>query len=99
MATGEELRIFEASRPRLLRIAYRMLGSLAEAEDVVQDAWLRWSKADRDEVQIPMAFLARTVTRLCLDRMKSARARRESYVGSWLPEPLIELTGPDEDEP
>jgi len=99
MATGEELRIFEESRPRLLRIAYRMLGSLAEAEDVVQDAWLRWSKADREDVHNPMAFLARTVTRLCLDRMKSARARRESYVGSWLPEPLIELTGPAEDEP
>jgi RNA polymerase sigma-70 factor (ECF subfamily) len=99
MASVEELQTFNRLRPRLLRIAYRMLGSLAEAEDVAQDAWLRWSKASRDDVHNPMAFLTRTVTRLCLDRMKSARARRESYVGSWLPEPLIELTGPIEDDP
>lgn len=90
-ATGE----FEAQRPRLLRLAYRMLGSLAEAEDVVQDAWLRWSNADREEVQAPPAFLTRIVTRLCLDAMKSARARRETYVGSWLPEPILE---PQEEE-
>jgi RNA polymerase sigma-70 factor (ECF subfamily) len=99
MASVEELQTFNRLRPRLLRIAYRMLGSLAEAEDVAQDAWLRWSKARRDDVHSPMAFLTRTVTRLCLDRMKSARARRESYVGSWLPEPLIEFAGPIEDEP
>jgi RNA polymerase sigma factor (sigma-70 family) len=79
---------FEAQRPRLLRLAYRMLGSLAEAEDVVQDAWLRWRQVDRGEVQQPAAFLSRIVTRLCLDVMKSARARRETYVGAWLPEPL-----------
>lgn len=90
-ATGE----FEAQRPRLLRLAYRMLGSLAEAEDVVQDAWLRWRRADRKEVQEPPAFLTRIVTRLCLDAMKSARARRETYVGSWLPEPVLE---PQEEE-
>lgn len=99
MVRTDELTTFETLRPRLLRIAYRMLGSLAEAEDVAQDAWLRWSKADRDDVHNPMAFLTRTVTRLCLDRMKSARARRESYVGSWLPEPLIEFAGPADDEP
>lgn len=84
---------FEAQRPRLRRLAYRMLGSLAEAEDVVQDAWLRWSRIDAP-IDAPAAYLARIVTRLCLDRMKSARARRETYVGAWLPEPLLE---PDDD--
>ena len=82
--------LFEAHRPRLVRLAYRMLGSLAEAEDVVQDAWLRWRDVDRTSVSAPSSFLSRIVTRLCLDQMKSARARRESYVGSWLPEPLLE---------
>lgn len=82
--------IFETHRPRLVRLAYRMLGSVAEAEDVVQDAWLRWQQADRTAVDSPAAFLSRIVTRLCLDVMKSARSRRETYVGSWLPEPMIE---------
>jgi RNA polymerase sigma-70 factor (ECF subfamily) len=82
--------LFEAQRPRLLRLAYRMLGSMAEAEDIVQDAWLRWQSVDLGEVREPAAFLSRTVTRLCLDTMKSARARRETYVGSWLPEPMVE---------
>lgn len=86
--------IFEAQRPRLLRLAYRMLGSMAEAEDVVQDAWLRWQRVDAGEVETPAAYLNRTVTRLCLDAMSSARARRETYVGSWLPEPVAEP--PDE---
>lgn len=81
--------VFEAQRPRLLRLAYRMTGSVAEAEDVVQDAWLRWQGTDRQAVDIPAAFLTRIVTRLCLDRLKSARARRETYVGAWLPEPLV----------
>lgn len=80
--------VFEAQRPRLLRLGYRMLGSLAEAEDVVQDAWLRWSRVGA-QVDMPAAYLTRVVSRLCLDRMKSARHRRESYVGAWLPEPLI----------
>ncbi len=82
--------IFETYRTRLLRIAYRMLGSRSEAEDVVQNAWLRWVAADRKSVAAPYPFLARVVTRLCLDEMKSARARRETYVGAWLPEPLVE---------
>lgn len=82
--------IFETHRARLLRIAYRMLGSRSEAEDVVQNAWLRWAAADRGGIAAPYAFLARVVTRLCLDEMKSARARRETYVGAWLPEPLVE---------
>lgn len=90
--------VFETQRPRLVRLAYRMLGSLAEAEDVVQDAWLRWQDVDHAKIESASAFLSRIVTRLCLDVMKSARMRRESYVGSWLPEPVIEEdAGPDED--
>jgi RNA polymerase sigma factor (sigma-70 family) len=83
-------RIFQAERPRLARLAYRMLASLSEAEDVVQNAWLRWREVDPAQVANPPAFLSRIVTRLCLDHMKSARVRRETYVGSWLPEPLVE---------
>lgn len=79
---------FEPHRRHLQGLAYRMLGSWAEAEDIVQDAWLRWRDADRGQVETPRAFLSRTVTRLCLDQLKSARARREEYVGPWLPEPL-----------
>lgn len=76
---------------RYLRaLAYRMLGSRAEAEDAVQDAWLRWQAADRSHVENVRAFLSRTVTHLCLDRLQSARARREQYVGVWLPEPLVD---------
>lgn len=82
--------VFEAQRPRLLRLAYRMLGSHTEAEDIVQDAWLRWHRSDRAAVTEPAAWLTRIVSRLCLDAMKSARARRETYPGTWLPEPLIE---------
>lgn len=82
--------VFEAHRLRLVRVAYRMLGSLDEAEDIVQDAWVRWQRVDWNEVREPSAFLTRTVTRLCLDTMKSARARRETYVGNWLPEPIFE---------
>lgn len=86
-----DLRIVEFTRERrrLLRLSYRMLGSITEAEDVVQDAWLRWARV-KDEVRNPTAYLTRIVTRLCLDRMKSARAQRETYVGPWLPEPLVE---------
>lgn len=88
--------VFEANRTRLVRIAYRMLGSFAEAEDVVQEAWIRWQGVDLNAVRQPAAFLVRTVTRLSLDVMKSARARREAYVGNWLPEPMFE---PEEDAP
>ncbi|WP_423794581.1 sigma-70 family RNA polymerase sigma factor [Methylobacterium durans] len=80
--------VFEAERARLVRLAYRMLGSVGEAEDIVQDAWLRWRRVDYTSIASPGAFLSRTVTRLCLDVMKSARARRETYVGTWLPEPV-----------
>jgi RNA polymerase sigma-70 factor (ECF subfamily) len=82
--------VFEGARPRLRGLAYRMLGSVADAEDVVQDAWLRWRGADASSVRDPDGFLVRVVTRLCLDRMKSARSRRETYVGTWLPEPWVE---------
>jgi RNA polymerase sigma-70 factor (ECF subfamily) len=81
---------FDALRPKLVRVAYRMLGSVADAEDVVQDAWLRWQAADRATVRVPEAFLRRVVTRLCLDQLKSARARHEDYVGPWLPDPVVE---------
>lgn len=96
-AARDDARIaaFEAQRPRLLRLGYRMLGSLSEAEDIVQEAWLRWSGV-QDRVATPSAYLTRVVTRLCLDHMKSARARRETYVGAWLPEPLMGATEPDE---
>ena len=82
--------LFVAHRPRLVRLAYRMLASMTDAEDMVQEAWLRWQRAYRGEVRDPAAYLSRTVARLCLDAMKSARARRELYVGSWLPEPIAE---------
>ena len=85
---------FAPLRPRLTRVAYRMLGSVADAEDVVQEAFIRWMGADRSEVAQPEAFLRRTVTRLCLDQLKSARHRRETYVGEWLPEPVVEAPSP-----
>jgi RNA polymerase sigma-70 factor (ECF subfamily) len=81
---------FEEHRRFLLGLAYRMLGSVSEAEDAVQDCYLRWHQADRAAVTNVRAYLAKTVTRLCIDRLKSARARRETYVGSWLPEPVLE---------
>ncbi|WLR92750.1 sigma-70 family RNA polymerase sigma factor [Shinella zoogloeoides] len=90
MPLDPSTRSFETQRPRLLRLAYRMLGSHSEAEDIVQEAWLRWHRSDRETVKEPAAWLTRIVSRLCLDAMKSARARRETYPGTWLPEPLIE---------
>jgi RNA polymerase sigma-70 factor, ECF subfamily len=81
---------FEALRPQLTRVAYGMLGSLAEAEEVVQEAWLRLGRADRAEIEDLRAWLTTVVGRLALDALGSARARRESYVGEWLPEPLVE---------
>jgi RNA polymerase sigma-70 factor (ECF subfamily) len=81
---------FHPLRPKLIRIAYRMLGSVADAEDVVQEAFLRWLDADRESVREPEAFLRRVVTRLCIDHLRSARHRRETYIGPWLPEPVIE---------
>ncbi|MDL4819786.1 RNA polymerase sigma-70 factor [Actinomadura opuntiae] len=85
--------VFEEHRNLLFAVAYRMLGSAADAEDAVQDAWLRWSAADRSDVQDPKAYLVRITTNVALDRLRSARAQRETYVGPWLPEPM--LTSPD----
>jgi len=89
-----DIEAFEAQRPRLMRLAYRMLGSLAEAEDTVQDAWLRWTRA-REPVADPAAWLVRTTSRLCLDRLRAAKVQREAYRGPWLPEPLIEELSAD----
>jgi RNA polymerase sigma-70 factor (TIGR02957 family) len=80
---------FDRHRRLLFSVAYQMLGSVADAEDVVQDAWLRWSAADRDDVADPKAYLVRITSRLALDRLGAARTRRETYVGPWLPEPLL----------
>lgn len=81
---------FEPYRRRLRGLAYRMLGSMAEAEDAVQEAYLRWHEVDRDRIAEPRAFLITTTTRICLDVLKSARARREEYVGPWLPDPVTD---------
>ncbi|MGX5845696.1 sigma-70 family RNA polymerase sigma factor [Mesorhizobium sp. PL10] len=81
---------FGPLRPKLMRVAYRMLGSVTDAEDVVQEAFIRWMRTDRSQVREPEAFLRRTVTRLCLDQLKSARRQRETYIGPWLPEPVVE---------
>ncbi|OEU89551.1 RNA polymerase sigma-70 factor [Streptomyces oceani] len=93
-AVSEEPEEFEGYRSRLLGVAYRMLGTVDDAEDVVQEAWLRWSAADRTDVREPAAYLTRVTTRLALDRLRQVRARRESYVGPWLPEPLPTERGP-----
>ncbi|MGW0606568.1 sigma-70 family RNA polymerase sigma factor [Streptomyces sp. NPDC002640] len=88
---------FEANRNRLASLAYRLLGSAADAEDAVQDAFLRWQAADRRRIQVPEAWLTKVVTHLCLDRLRSARVRRERSAGAWLPEPLLDgdpLLGP-----
>jgi RNA polymerase sigma-70 factor (ECF subfamily) len=81
---------FEPLRPRLIRVAYRMLGSVHDAEDIVQEAFIRWMNTERSDVREPEAFLRRTVTRLCLDQLKSARHQRETYIGPWLPDPIVE---------
>lgn len=90
--------IFDPLRPRLTRIAYRMLGSVADAEDVVQEAFLRWFDTDHTSVREPAAYLTRIVTRLCLDHLKSAQQKRETYVGPWLPEPVVEDNDEDIDD-
>ncbi|GHF74809.1 RNA polymerase sigma-70 factor [Streptomyces griseosporeus] len=87
--TMEDVDRFEAARPRLEAIAYRMLGSASEAEDAVQETFLRWQAADVERVQVPEAWLTKVLTNLCLNQLTSARARRETYVGQWLPEPLL----------
>lgn len=89
MTTDTPTDVFEAHRPVLMGVAYRMLGRVTDAEDVVQDAWLRWSAADRAEVREPRAYLVRVTTRLAIDRLRQVKARGEAYVGPWLPEPYV----------
>jgi len=98
MSNQDAASSFDPLRPKLIRIAYRMLGSVADAEDVVQEAFLRWIDADRQAVREPEAFLRRVVTRLCLDQLKSARHRRETYIGPWLPEPVVETAEEEIDD-
>ena len=88
------LSAFARVRPRLFGIAYRMLGSAAEAEDIVQDVWLRWQSINRSTVDNPPAYLATTTTRLCINVAQSAQTRRETYFGTWLPEPVDTSSGP-----
>ncbi|MGO1052775.1 RNA polymerase sigma factor SigJ [Crossiella sp. CA198] len=87
------MRVFEEHRSRLFGLAYRLLGSAAEAEDAVQDAAVRWHLADRAAISVPAAWLTTVITNLCLTRLTAARARREHYVGSWLPEPVLTADG------
>lgn len=90
------LQTFEEQRPLLFSIAYRMLGSVMEAEDAVQESYLRYMATDSATIQSPKAFLSTIVTRLCLDQLKSARHKREEYFGPWLPEPVLTADAPDE---
>ncbi|MEU6001305.1 RNA polymerase sigma factor SigJ [Streptomyces sp. NPDC047197] len=94
MATDTATDVFEEHRPVLMGVAYRMLGRVADAEDIVQEAWLRWSSADQAQVREPRAYLVRVTTRLAIDRLRHVQSRRESYVGPWLPEPLVTDYGP-----
>jgi RNA polymerase sigma-70 factor (ECF subfamily) len=87
--TVQDVDRFEAARPRLGAIAYRLLGSASEAEDAVQETFLRWQAADPARIEVPEAWLTKVLTNLCLNQLTSARARRETYVGQWLPEPLL----------
>ncbi|MGW0461498.1 RNA polymerase sigma-70 factor [Streptomyces tendae] len=89
MTTDTATDVFEEHRPVLLGVAYRMLGRLADAEDVVQEAWLRWSGADRSVVREPRGYLVRVTTRLAVDRLRQVKSRGETYVGPWLPEPYV----------
>jgi RNA polymerase sigma-70 factor (ECF subfamily) len=98
VTTDTETDVFEEHRPVLMGVAYRMLGRVADAEDVVQEAWLRWSGAERADVREPRAYLVRITTRLAIDRLRQVKARNEAYVGPWLPEPYLtdfEDTVPD----
>ncbi|MDA3859338.1 MAG: sigma factor [Roseovarius sp.] len=100
MSVGaDSLHAFEAERARLTALAYRMLGEWGEAEDVVQEAWLRWSRAtggDGPKIETPAAWLRQVTVRLAIDALRRARQRRETYVGPWLPEPLLDETNDGE---
>ena len=95
-ASPAPVEIFERARPRLLGLAYRMLGVMADAEDIVQEAWLRWQGGDPAGIERPDAWLTTVTTRLALDRLRSAQRRRERYVGPWLPEPILVAPGPED---
>src|SRR6478609_1169549 len=88
--TMNDMDRFKASMPRLEAIAYRLLGSASDAEDAVQDTFLRWQAADIGRIEVPAAWLTKVLTNFCLNQLASARARRETYVGQWLPEPLLD---------
>src|SRR5688572_32273549 len=88
---------FERHRARLHGIAYRMLGSRAEADDIVQEAWLRWARAASDDIRSAEAWLVTATTRLCIDRLRQLRTEREAYVGPWLPEPITFEAAPPAD--
>lgn len=90
MIPDPHLALFEAERRRLAGLAYRMTGSVSDSEDVVHEAWIRWSRQDIAQIEAPSRWLGAVVTRLCLDHLKSARHRRETYVGAWLPDPLVQ---------
>lgn len=97
--TTREVDLFEGSRGRLEAIAYRLLGSAGDAEDAVQDTFLRWQAADHDHIETPEAWLTKVLTNVCLNQLTSARVRRETYVGQWLPEPVLagdRMLGPAE---
>ena len=87
---NETAEIFQSHRARLFGLAYRMLGSRAEAEDLLQDAYLRWHQSSTQDIQSPVAFLVTVTTRLCLDRLRQLKHEREHYIGPWLPEPIVE---------
>ncbi len=93
----DRTQIFEHHRAKLRGVAYRMLGSRSDAEDIVQDAYLRWHRAAIEEIRSPEAWLVTAVTRLSIDRLRQAKLERESYVGPWLPEPLVETEAPPAD--
>lgn len=98
MPDEEHISVFQAKRGELAALAYRMTGSLAESEDIVQDAWLRFSRQDLATIACAPAWLRTTTMRLCLDHLRSARKRRESYVGAWLPDPLVQDTAPNAEQ-
>ena len=97
-ATEDRLAAFERHRRRLWGVAYRMLGSRAEADDMVQEAYLRWHRIDASDIRVPEAWLVTTITRLSIDRLRELRSEREAYVGPWLPEPLVAPTAPPADQ-
>ena len=94
---SDAVRLFDEYRGLLVSVAYRLLGSVTDAEDAVQEAWLRWSNVDHSEVNDPRAFLVRVTTRLAIDRLRRAKVRRETYIGPWLPEPVLTGQDPSED--